>query len=104
MAWCKSAIYRYLVGERIIDARANSRAAYWGNLQAKAHLPEIQAIIRQEVYRDTIRVVRAAGGGIRIIPTDGSTVEESEPAPRAVFEQDHTIRSDPALCIRRSTS
>ena len=87
-----------------MDASAKARAAYWGNLQAKAHLPEIQTVIRQEVYRGTIRVVPAAGGGIRIIPADGSMVEESEPAPRAVFEQDHTIRSEPALRIRRSTS
>ena len=105
MAWCKSAIYRRLVGELIMDVRAKARPTYyWGNLQAKAHLPDIQAIIRQEIYRGTIRVVPAAGGGIRIIPTDGSTVEESEPPLRVVSEQGHPTRSEPALRIRKIRS
>lgn len=87
-----------------MDPRAKARATYWGNLQAKAHLPEVQAIIRREIARGTIRVVPAAGGGIRIIPTDGSAVEESEPAPCVVSKQGHSPRSEPALRIGRITS
>jgi hypothetical protein len=67
-------------------------------------MPEIQAIIRHEISRGTIRVVPAPGGRIRIIPTDGSTVEESELAPRAVSEQGHPTRSEPALRIGRIMS
>jgi hypothetical protein len=55
----------------------------WVALQAKAHLPEAQAIIRREIFRGTIRVVPAPGGGIRIIPTtDGSPIEHQPEASR----------------------
>jgi hypothetical protein len=41
----------------------------WADLEARADLPEVQAIIRGEIARGTIRVSAAPGGGIRIIPT-----------------------------------
>jgi hypothetical protein len=53
-------------------------------VQAKAHLPEVQAIIRRGISRGTIRVVPAAGGGIRIIPTtDDSPFQSLEASPLA---------------------
>jgi hypothetical protein len=87
-----------------MDTGANSRAAHWGALQAKAHLPEVQAIIRREIACGSIWVTATPAGGIRIIPVDGSTVEESEPAPCVVSKQGHSTRSEPALRIGRITS
>ena len=69
--------------------RPESIASRWETLQAKAHLPEVQALIRREISRGEIRVVPAPGGGIRIIPTNGTMpVEEPEPvaAARPAFE------------------
>jgi hypothetical protein len=80
-----------------------SAAHRLGALQAKAHLPEVQAIIRREIACGTIRVAPAPGGGIRIIRTDGGMVEEPEPAARAVQEHGQ-IYSEPAMRIRRTTS
>jgi hypothetical protein len=61
-------------------------------LQEKAHLPEVQEIIRAEIFNGTIRVRPAPGGGIIITPTQGHFAvdhrrgmvrEDSEPnAPR----------------------
>jgi hypothetical protein len=81
-----------------------SEISQWGALQAKAHLPEVQAIIRREIFRGTIRVVPAPGGRIRIIPTDGCTAEEPEPVPRALHEHGQPTRSKPALHIERIMS
>ena len=53
-----------------MSQRRMSAASRWEILQAKAHLPEFQAIIREEIYLGTIRVTHAPGGGIQIIPMD----------------------------------
>ena len=45
----------------------------WEHLRAKAHLPEVQALIRQGITRGEIRVAPAPGGGIRIIPAGGTS-------------------------------
>lgn len=45
-----------------------SAGTRWRALQAEAHLPEVQEVIRQEISKGTIRVVPGPGGGIRIIP------------------------------------
>jgi len=42
--------------------------ARWRELESKAHLPEVQELIRQEVQRGTIGVRPKRGGGIRILP------------------------------------
>ena len=65
-------------GERkVVAMRPESIASRWESLQAKAHLPEVQALIRREISRGDIRVVPAPGGGIQIIPTNGTMpVEE----------------------------
>jgi hypothetical protein len=47
-----------------------------------APLLEVQAVIRRGIARGTIRVVPAAGGGIRITPaTDDRPCEALEPSP-----------------------
>ena len=75
----------------------------WVALQAKAHLPETQAIIRREIFRGTIRVVPAPDGGIRIIPmTDGSPIERQTAASRRCLISRRPF-SEPVLCIERST-
>jgi len=62
----------------------------WETLQAKAHLPEAQTIIRHEIARGKIRVVPAPDGGIRIIPVSGAgSVEEPEPSAAVGIEMDH---------------
>jgi hypothetical protein len=48
--------------------KLQSTDARWNALQAEAHRPESQEIIRQEITKGTIRVVPGPGGGIRIIP------------------------------------
>jgi hypothetical protein len=45
-----------------------SRSEPWEEIQAKAHLPEIQELIRREIYRGTIHVLPLPDGGLRIIP------------------------------------
>ena len=42
--------------------------AYWRDLEAEAHLPDVQGLIRQEIQNGTIRVRPKPGGGIRIMP------------------------------------
>jgi hypothetical protein len=81
-------------------------ASGWEALQAKAHLPEVQAIIRREIARGEIRVVPAPGGGIRIIPIyDDSPVEEPVPAAPAVDEEPEPeleeFRKAPVLRVRK---
>jgi hypothetical protein len=87
-----------------MEIRPESAVSHWGVLQAKSHLPEVQAIIRCEIFRGTIRVAPAPGSGIRIIPTDDSTVEEPEPAPRAEHEHGQPTRREPVLRIGRIMS
>ena len=66
--------------------------------------PEVQAIIRREIFRGTIRVAPAPGGGIRITPTDGCKVQETELTPRALREHRQPTWREPALQIERNTS
>ena len=44
----------------------------WENIRAKAHLPEVQSLIRAGITRGEIRVAPAPGGGICIIPACGT--------------------------------
>ncbi len=82
---------------------AASRAKY---LCDNAHLPEVQAIIADEIARGTIRVVPATDGGIRIIWADG-TLPDAEPETPATAvpvpepEPEVDQRRKPVLRIRR---
>ena len=40
----------------------------WREIEAGAHLPEVQAFIREEIARGTIRVLPDVNGGVRIAP------------------------------------
>ena len=84
--------------------RRESATYHLGALPAKAHLPEVQAIIRREIIRGTIRVAPEQGGGIRIIPTDGCKVQEPELTPRAFREHRQPTRREPDLHIERIMS
>jgi hypothetical protein len=50
----------------VYTSRAVTR---WAELEARADLPEVQAIIRLEIHLGNIHVTATPGGGIRIIPT-----------------------------------
>ena len=79
-----------------------SAGSRWATLQAKAHLPETQAVIRREISRGIIRVVPAPGGGIRIIPTSGiRSVGTPEPTAAVGLGPDVQHRREPVLRIRR---
>ncbi len=60
--------------------------AYWRDLEANAHRPDIQEIIREEIQSGTIRVCPKGKSGIRIMPVDMPESEqpievEGPPAP-----------------------
>jgi hypothetical protein len=42
--------------------------AYWRDLEANAHRPEVQELIREEIQSGTIRVCPKGKSGIRIMP------------------------------------
>jgi hypothetical protein len=48
----------------------------WSALEAQAHLPEVQGIIKREIIRGTIRVCPTTNDRIRIVPTG----EDAAPA------------------------
>jgi hypothetical protein len=50
---------------------------YWRDLEAHAHLPEVQELIRQEIRMGTIRVRPNPDGSIRIVPV--KRLETREP-------------------------
>jgi len=51
--------------------------AYWRDLEANAHRPEVQELIREEIQSGTIRVRPGGDGRIRIMPVDMPESEES---------------------------
>ncbi len=64
--------------------------ARWRELESKAHLPEVQALIRYEILSGTIRVRPKPGGGIRILPVGIPEMEEPievEPPPAPSQEE-----------------
>jgi hypothetical protein len=64
--------------------RPNLAGTRWEVLEATAQFPEVQAVISDGISRGTIRVIPAAGGGIRIIsPTGHRAPEALEPFPPA---------------------
>jgi hypothetical protein len=70
-----------------------SAGSRWESLQARSHLPEVQAVLRREISRGTIRVTPAPGGGIRIFPVDGGlTLEEHPSVPGPPLESERTTR------------
>ncbi len=44
--------------------------AYWRDLEANSHRPDVQEIIREEIRSGTIRVCPKGVSGIRIMPVD----------------------------------
>jgi hypothetical protein len=82
--------------------KPESVANRWEMLQARAHLPQVQDIIRGEISRGTIRVVPAPGGGIHIIPASGaSPLEDPDSSLNRGLEKDQT--KAPVLRIERIT-
>jgi hypothetical protein len=83
--------------------RPEQAASRWEFLQAKADLPEVQAMIRREISRGEIRVVPAPGGGIRIIrESETSPVEEPGRSVGAVHADDREdVRKAPITLRRR---
>jgi hypothetical protein len=76
--------------------RPESAGSRWETLQATAHLHEVQPVIRRGVFCGAIRVVPAAGGGIRISPaTDDSPFQALEPSlpPRPGSIRSSTVRA-----------
>ena len=64
----------------------SAKDAYWRDLEANAHLPDVQELIREEIQSGTIRVCPKGKSGIRIMPVDmpesGQPIEvEVPPAP-----------------------
>ncbi len=81
--------------------RPESKGSRWEELEAEAHLAEVQAIIRNEIMRGEIRVAPAPGGGIRIIPLDGDMpVEEPPPAVNEELELEE-VRRAPVLRVKK---
>jgi hypothetical protein len=85
-----------------MQSKPGSAKSRWEYLEANAHLPEVQAIIRREIFRGTIRVAPTPSGAIRIVPLDGSAIEESQVAPHAGPGQ--SSRRESPLRIGRAVS
>jgi hypothetical protein len=80
----------------------NIASSRWADLQSNSHLPEVQATIRREISRRTIRVTLAPGGCIRIIPTCvARPVEGPEPCAADVPKLEEHHRRAPVLRIQR---
>jgi hypothetical protein len=86
-----------------VAMRPEQVASRWESLQVKAHLPEVQAMIRREISRGEIRVVPAPGGGIRIIrESETGPVEETGTSVGAVHADDREdVRMTPITLRRR---
>jgi hypothetical protein len=70
--------------------------ARWRELESKAHLPDVQELIRQEVQRGTIRVRPKRDGGIRILPVGIPETEkpvESQPPPAPFSKETNSTRT-----------
>ncbi len=70
--------------------------ARWRELESKAHLPEVQELIRQEVQRGRIRVRPKPEGGIRISPVNMPGSEEPikvEPPPSPTQDETNPSRT-----------
>ncbi len=68
--------------------------ARWRELEANAHLPDVQELTRQEILNGTIRVCPKRGGGIRIVPVgipESKEPIDEEPLPAP--SQDETSPS-----------
>jgi hypothetical protein len=50
--------------------------AYWRDLEANAHRPEVQELIREEIQNGTIRVRPNGEGRIRVVPIGMPEIEE----------------------------
>ena len=51
---------------------ADERFTTWEHLEAQADRPEVQALIRREIHRGTIRVAPKPGGGGAILIVAGN--------------------------------
>jgi hypothetical protein len=74
--------------------KPKSRPFYWRAIEAEAHLPEIQALIRRAIYSGRIYVRPAPGGGIHISRAKRRAVEDPQTAPYEAQEDATPIESD----------
>jgi hypothetical protein len=89
---------------KAVAMRPEQAASRWESLQVKAHLPEVQALIRREISRGEIRVVPAPGGGIRIIgESETSPLEETGTSVSAVHADCHEDVRKAPITLRRRT-
>ena len=86
-----------------VTMRSEQAASRWESLRVKAHLPEVQAMIRREVSRGEMRVVPAPNALIRIIrESETGAVEEPGTSVGAMHAADcEDVRMTPITLRRR---
>jgi hypothetical protein len=86
--------------DRLMKAADKAR---WRDLEANAHLPEVQEIIRRDIQHGVIRVRPKPGGGICIVPIATRDDEEIGTVEPTLL-QEETYQAGRPVRIRRSAA